>query len=190
MRYFFRRHIPEAERVLLVESGSRWILEKARLRMEAVFPGARYEVCTCFPGEPAPGGFLRVYRTTETRGLTGKLRLLMAMRRSRAPVAALMFSDEKILFRWKLLLLFVLPSKLLIVNENADFFWLDRSNLSVIRQFFSVRMGVNGPQFLRTICRLVVFPLAMLFLGVWAFGAYLRRGTRLLSWAIARRFRA
>jgi len=188
MRYFFRRHIPQADRVLLVESGSRATLEKARQRMEAIFPGARYELCTCYPGEPAPGGFTRVFRTTEAPGLAGKLRMLMAMRRSRAPVAAVMFSDEQILFRWKLLLLFLLPSKLLIVNENADFFWLDRSNFSMIRQFLSVRAGVNGPEFLRTICRLAVFPLAMLFLACSALGAYLRRWFRLLFWAVSRRF--
>jgi hypothetical protein len=187
MRYFLRRHIPQPERVLLVESGSRWILEKAWERMRAIFPGARYDLCTCFPGEPAPGGCQRVFRVTEAGGLTGKLRMLLAMRRAAAPIAALLFTTEPILRTWKLALLLLLPSKLLIVNENADFFWLDRSNLGVIRQFMAVRAGVGGAEFLRSAFRIAVFPFVLIFLAISALCAYAVRWTRLLVWSLSRR---
>lgn len=187
MKYFFRRHIPRADRVLLVESGSRWILEKAWERMRPIFPGARYELCTCFPGEPSPGGSERTFRVTEAPGVGGKLRMLLAMRRSRTPVAALLFTTERILLPWKLALLFVLPSKLLIINENADFFWLDRSNLAVIRRFLAVRAGVNGAELLRAVFRVAVFPLAFVFLAGSALVAHTVRWWRLLSWNISRR---
>ena len=44
MRYFFRSRIPEPRSVLLIESGSRWILEKAYASMRTIFPQARFDL--------------------------------------------------------------------------------------------------------------------------------------------------
>ncbi len=187
MRYFFRSRIPEPHRVLLVESGSRWILEKAYARMRAIFPQARFDLCTCFPGAPAPGGFERVFRVTEAPGLVSKWRLALAMRRSRPPIAALLFTREEILLRWKVLLLFLLPSKLLVVNENGDFFWLDWSNREVLRQFLGARAGLDGLELFRAAVRVLLWPFVFLFLAGGALLAYLGRWTRLLYWSLSRR---
>jgi len=187
MRFFFRRRIPPVNRVLLVESGSRWILEKAHERMRSIFPQARYDLCTCFPGEPAPGGFDHVFRVTEARGSLSRLKMALAMRRLRPAAAALLFTGEPIMLPWKLLLMLLLPSKVLVVNENADFFWLDWGNRAIARQFLVVRAGVNGAEFLRAACRLLLLPLVFVFLAVNALFAYAVRWARLLSWRFCRR---
>lgn len=187
MKYFFRRRIPEPERVLLVESGSRRILEKAYERMRALFPQARFELCTCYPDVPAPGGFERVFRVTDAPDTLGKLKMALAMRRARPPIAALLFTGEPILVSWKLLLMLLLPSKLLVVNENGDFFWLDWSNRHAMRQFLAARAGVDGSEVLRITCRVLSFPFVFLFLAGNALFAYLSRWLRLLSWSLSRR---
>lgn len=185
MRYFLRGRIPDAQRVLLVESGSRWVLEKAYARMRSIFPGARFDLCTCFSGEPAPGGFENVYRVTDAPGTVAKVKMLLAMRRSRAPIAALVFSREPILLPWKLALMALLPAKLLVVNENGDFFWLDWRNRTVLKQFMGSRMGVDGLELLRTVSRVLVFPLVFVFLALGALAAYSRRWLRLLGWSLS-----
>ena len=113
--------------------------------------------------------------------------MLLAMRRSRPPVAALLFTTDPILFRWKLLLMLLLPSKLLVVNENADFFWLDWSNRGVIRRFLGARLDVEGAELLRAAFRLLLLPFAFTFLACYALFAYLGRWLRLLSWSLSSR---
>src|SRR5262245_52795247 len=123
MRWFLTGRIPEPTRILLVESGSRLVLERAAAGMQRAFPQARLGLCTCFPGLPTPAP-ARVWRVTDARSVGAKLGMAWHMARSRPPVAALLFSGEPIMFNWKILLLFLLPSKIIIVNENGDFFWL------------------------------------------------------------------
>ena len=187
MRYFFRSRIPEPGTVLLIESGSRSVMEKAYARMRPLFSQARFELCTCFPGVPAPGDFERVYRVPEAADAASKWKMLLTMRRSRPPVAVLLFTSEPILLRWKLLLMFLLPSKLLVVNENGDFFWLDWSNRAIIRRFLGARLDVEGAELLRSACRVLLFPFVLAFVGCYALFAYLGRWLRLLSWSLLRR---
>ena len=187
MRYFLRSRIPEPTIVLLVESGSRCVMEKAYARMRLIFPQAHFELCTCFPGVPSPSGFERVYRVAEAPDGASKWKMLLAMRRSRPQVAALLFTGEPVMVRWKLVLMLLLPSKLLVVNENGDFFWLDWSNRAVLGRFLRSRLDVEGAELLRAICRLLVLPFLFTFLAAYALLAYLGRWLRLLSWSLSRR---
>lgn len=186
MRYFFRSRIPHATQVLLIESGSRWVLEKAYARMRSIFTEARFDLCTCFPETPSPGGFERVFRVTEAQDTAAKLKMLWAMLRSRPPVAALLCTREAILFPWKIALALLLPSKLVVVNENGDFFWLDWSNHAVLRQFLGARLGVDGSEVLRAAGRVLFFPAVLAFLAVYALAAYAGRWARLLRWRLSR----
>ncbi len=180
MRYFFRSRIPEPKSVLMVESGSRAVLEKARARMRDIFPQACFDLCTCYPGAPSGDGFQNVLRVTEAPGLSGKLRMLRAIRRRRPAIMAVLFTGESIMLPWKLALLSAIPAKVLVVNENGDFFWLDWANRSTLRQFLGSRVGVDGAELLRAFCRTLVFPFSLLFLAGYALVAYSTRWTRLL----------
>jgi hypothetical protein len=79
-----------------------------------------------------------------------------------------------------MLALFLFPSKVLIANENADFFWLDWAHRRNVRQFLAVRVGVNRDEIAATILSAVVFPFTLLFLIMTALYLYCRRWRRLL----------
>jgi hypothetical protein len=186
MKYFLTGRGPAVDRILLVESGSRHVLERAIAGMNRGFPGARLDLCTCFAGVPASvSGIERVWRVTDARSLRAKWRMVREIAATRPPVAAMLFSGEPIMFNWKAVLLLLLPSKILLINENGDFFWLDRPNFPTLRQFLGARVGMDGDGMLRGLCRAVSFPFVLVFLILAAGVTYLSRWSRLLYWKIA-----
>ena len=184
MKLFLTGRIPEVTRILLVESGSREVMQRGLVSLFRVFPEAQFDLCTCFPGLPAVGPptppIARVWRVTEAQSLASKLGLVFHIARTRPPVAALLFSGEPIMLKWKLLLLLLLPSKMLVVNEHGDFFWLDRTHMSTVRQFLGARWGVNGDDLVRGMCRRAAFPFVFLFLLIAGMVTYTMRWLRLL----------
>ena len=176
MRGFFTRRLPEVERILLVESGSRYLLE-------ALIPGIRksygdttpVDLLTCYPG--LPSGFrpetTRVFRVQDYRG---NWRALIAeVRRNRYSVAGIVCSAEPIMTRWKWLIAARLPAKLFVLNENGDYFWVDYGHWNVIRHFVLFRAGLAGAGAVHTLARLVLFPFTLLYLVVYAGVAHARR---------------
>jgi hypothetical protein len=73
----------------------------------------------------------------------------------------------------------MLRAKFLIVNENADFFWLDRGNAGTTLQFLLTRMGLRDPFAARTLARLSVFPFTFAYLLLFAARVHIRRALRL-----------
>lgn len=187
MKYFLSGRSPHADRVLLVESGARHVLERAIQGVERGFPGVRLELCTCFPGLPAASAsFDRVWRVTDAPSWGDKWRMAREIAATHPPIAALLFSGDPIMFNWKMALLLLLPSKILLVNENGDFFWLDRPNLPTLRQFVGTRLGMNGEGLLRGASRVAAFPFVLLFLLLVAAVTYSKRWSRLLWWRVVR----
>lgn len=80
--------------------------------------------------------------------------------------------------KWKWALAFRLPVKVLIVNENGDYFWCDRSNWKVIRRFTLLRAGLSGGNAVHTIGRILFFPLTLAYLLLYAAVIHLRRKVR------------
>ncbi len=183
MRYFFRRKIPAATDVLLIESGSPEVAQRALQRIRGIFPGARYHLCTCQPEAPAES-FANVFRVTDYSTGWQKLRLLFSFGRREWNVLVILCTGEPILWRWKLLALLIVPAKVLVVNENADFFWLDWGNRRTLRSLVGIRWGVNLEEFFYTLLRGLIFPLTFLFLLATAGLLYLRRAWRLAVWRI------
>ena len=124
MRYFFRRKVPQAGDILLIESGSRQVSTRALEGIKRIFPQARYHLCTCLPETP-PDSYASVFRASDYPSGISKLKLLFWFRRQRWPVMAVLCTGEPLLLRWKLIAGLIVPAKVLIVNEHADFFWLN-----------------------------------------------------------------
>ena len=82
--------------------------------------------------------------------------------------------------KWKWVLAARLPAKIFILNENGDYFWLDRGHLTTIRQFVLFRAGLTGAGAVRTLARLVSFPFTLLYLILYALTVHLRRKLRTL----------
>jgi hypothetical protein len=183
MKYFFRRKIPRGDDVLLIESGSRDVALRAISNIRNIFPGARYHLCTCLPNSPADQ-FASVHRAADYPGAWSKLKLLFSFRGYSSPVLVMLCTGEPILLKWKVLAALLIPAKILIVNEHADFFWFDISNRRTIRRLLSIRSGVNLEELLFTLLRGLAFPLTLLYLAIFAGFMYLRRWRRLLLWKI------
>lgn len=190
MKYFFRRKFPGADDVLLIESGSPEVARRAVGKIREHFPGARYHLLTCWPATTpesrlAPAGPYRsVFRAADYPTGWEKLRLLLSLARRKWRVLAILCTGEPVLWRWKMLALAVFPSKVLIVNENADFFWVDWAHRHHVRQFLAVRWGINRGEMAATALRALVFPLTLLFLILTALYLYARRWRRLVVWRL------
>ena len=178
MKYFFTRRLPEASRILLVESGSRYLLE-------GLIPGIRstygddifVDLVTCYPG--LPEGFdtrnTTVYRVTDYRGSAGRGRLYRELAANRYSIMGIICSAEPIMNKWKWMLMARLPVKVFILNENGDYFWVDYAHWSVIRHFALFRAGLAGAGAVRTLARLALFPFTLLFLLSYAAVVHLTR---------------
>ena len=179
MRYFFRRRIPQSPRILLVESGSRYPLERALPALHAYFgQPITIDVLTCSSGMPDG---LRVETTTifdvnDYRG--ARRRLLGELRRNKYAVMGMLCSGEPILTKWKWTLAVTLAAKVFVVNENGDFFWLDYAHGPAIRQFAKYRAGFAGSSAAHTAVEILRFPFVFVYLLLYATVAHLRRALR------------
>lgn len=174
---FFRLRLPTTPRILLVESGSRHLLEGVIPYLRETFGDqVPIDLVTCYAGLPA---FLRegaaVYHIHAFRGRQGRRQLYRELLAARVSVLVIVCSGEPIMTKWKWSLALRLPVRLLVVNENSDFFWFDRSNWNVIRQFVFFRAGLSGGDAVRTIGQILVFPLTLAYLLVYAGIIHLRR---------------
>ena len=185
MKYFFTRRQPPPSRILLVESGSRYLLE-------GLIPGIRstygddihVDLVTCYPG--LPEGFrpdtTTVYRVGDYRGRQGLARLFRELAQRRYSILGVICSAEPIMTRWKWALAARLPAQVFILNENGDYFWVDYGHWAVIRHFVLFRAGLAGAGAVRTLARLFLFPFTLLYLLGFAAAVHLtRRITRTVA---------
>lgn len=156
--------------------------------LERVLPGLRatfgeqvpIDLVTCYGGLPEGlGPETAVYRVTDYGSKESRNDLIRELRARRYSVAAMICSAEPIMTKWKWLIALRVPAKFLIINENGDYFWLDRTNAGIIREFVLVRCGLSGTGAWHTIGRVLMFPFAVLYLLLYAFAVHARRALRL-----------
>ena len=179
LRYFFSRRIPDLHRVLLVESGSREILNRLIPVLRRQGPaGMQIDLVTCFPG--VPEGFSgRVYHVAGYPGPEARQRLYDELARLDYALTGIICSGEPIMTKWKWVLAARLHSKLLVMNENADFFWVDWGHLRNIARLALHRMGMSGGGAVPASVRLLAFPLTLLYLLLFAGAVHFRRKMRM-----------
>jgi hypothetical protein len=177
MRHFFTRRLPPFTRVLLVESGSRSIIEELLPGLyETYGDSLRADLVTCYAGVPAgfgPTG--TVYRVTDYPDGAARKRLYAELAANGYTVLGIVCSAEPIMTKWKWMLAARLPAKVFVLNENNDYFWLDWGHGKVIRHFLLFRAGLSGAGAVRTVARLVLFPFTLFYLLLYAAMIHLRR---------------
>ena len=167
--------------MLLIESGPRDLCRRVIPRLRETFGGGlQIDLLRCLPDDP-PGlsGGAAVWRTLDAAGAFERWALLRALRRERHPAAAMLCAGDAIMGPWRFALLVMLRAKFLIVNENADFFWLDRGNFGAMRQFLLRRTSLRDPFAARTLARLAVFPFTLAYLLAFAARVHIVRALRL-----------
>ena len=171
--------LPDATAILLVESGSREIIER-------VIGGLRrtwglevpIDLVSCFAALPAgfDAGSTRIYRVSDYRGREGRGRLYRLLRANRYALLGMVCSGEPLMTKWKWALALRIPAKVFVINENGDYFWLDRKHFRLIRQFLLERAGLAEAGAARMLAQLIAFPFTLLFLLLFAAWVHARRG--------------
>jgi hypothetical protein len=183
VRYFLSRRLPPADAILLVESGSRELIEGLLPGLRETWgPDIFIDIVTCY--SKAPRGCstqsTRIYRVTDYRGSEGRRRLYHELARNRYGVMGIICSGEPIMTKWKWVLAARIPAKVFVVNENGDYFWLDWGHLEPLRQFVLLRAGLADTGAARTLARIVSFPFTLLYLLLYAATVHTRRALRSL----------
>jgi hypothetical protein len=181
MRYFLSGRQPPATAVLLVESGSRNIVEGVIGGLRRSWTGnAPVGLVSCFAS--LPEGFDRdnttVYRVSDYRGSAARGALYRELTRQQYSHLGLICSAEPLMTKWKWVLALRVPAKVFVINENGDYFWLDRQHLNHIVRFVLFRSGLAGAGAVRTIARVVSFPFTLLYLLLYATAVHTRRALR------------
>ena len=182
MRYWLSNRLPSFSRVLLIESGSRQLLEDLLSGLYDVHPGMNADLVTCYAGLPLKFDASRgkVFRVADYNGPAARKRLYAELTANRYDVVGIICSAEPIMVKWKWSLATRIRAKLFILNENGDYFWFDRGHWGSIRHFLLFRAGLSGAGAVRTIGRLILFPLTLLYLILYAATVHLRRQLRTL----------
>jgi hypothetical protein len=178
LRYFFYRHIPPCSRILLVESGSRRLLERVIPHLRDLFgQDVEMDLVTCYAGEPA-GFHGRVFNVNDYGGAAGRHKLWMDLAQRQYSVAGVICAAEPIMTKWKWWLAAKLRSKIFVINENGDYFWLDRAHFRQVRRFVAYRLGLTGSAAVPALVRLACFPVTLAWLLLYAGTVHLRRRLR------------
>lgn len=180
VRYWISNRLRPFTRVLLIESGSRQLLEDLLSGLYNVHPEMQADLVTCYAGVPRNFDETRgqVYRVGEFSGSAGRRKLFTELATNNYTVAGMICSAEPIMTKWKWAIALRLPAKVFILNENGDYFWLDRGHWPSVRHFVLFRAGLSGAGAVRTLARLVLFPLTLLYLILYAATVHLRRKLR------------
>lgn len=179
MRYFLSRRIPHFTRVLLVESGSRGVSERLLPVLIEKWREIEIDLVTCYPGEP-PGFRGRVYRVTDYRGRAERKRLYRELAARRYGLTGILCSGDPIMTKWKWVLAARLRSKIFVVNENADFFWLDRGHWRNALRMAQTRTGITGTAGIPALAQWLFFPVTLVYLLLFAGAVHIRRKVRML----------
>jgi hypothetical protein len=181
LRLFLSQRIPTFDRVVVIESGSRQLLEDLLPGLYEIYgEGMELDLVTCYAG--VPKGFRaeqgRVWRITEYPGAAGRAQVVRELRARRHSIAGIICSNEPIMTKWKWMLAARLPAKLFVLNENGDYFWVDRGNWSTLFHFALYRAGLTGAGAVVTIGRILLFPVSVLYLLTFAGVVHFRRRVR------------
>jgi len=180
MRYLLSRRAPAGTRILLIESGSRSLMENLLPLLYSSW-AAEYtiDLVTCYGGLPEglPSN-TPVFRVGDYGTPERRKELVRELRSRDYAYAGMICSAEPIMTKWKWMIALRVPAKVFILNENGDYFWLHRENAAILREFALVRAGLSGAGAVRTVGRLLLFPFAVIFLLLYALQAHARRMLR------------
>jgi len=181
MKWVFSLRKPTGTRILLIESGSRSIMEGTIAHLRSGWGQAMpMDLLTCYDGLPAglPEN-AKVFHVADYGTPELRRQLLREIRSRDYAYAGMICAAEPIMNKWKWWLAARVPARFFLINENGDYVWLHRENAKAVRSFILVRLGLSGAGSARTLGRLLIFPFSVLFLLFYAGIVHLRRIVRL-----------
>lgn len=181
IRYFLRPHTaPPIRKILLVESGSRHLLEKLIPNLRAVYGETlQFDLCTCFPGLPSaigPDG--KIYRTADFGSNVARQSLYRELQANGYDALGIICSAEPIMTKWKWMLVYQAGARAFLINENADYVWFDRLHWQGLAAYARTRLGFEDSGAVRTLARIVLLPLSLIYLSLYALRVHALRVLR------------
>lgn len=181
MRYVLSHGHAPVTSILLVESGSRDLLERAIRSLRRTWGEDIFiDLVTCYSG--LPQGFAsqttRVYYVGDYRGREARRRLYRQLLQNRYPMLGIVCSGQPLMTKWKWALAFRIPAKIFIINENADYFPLEIRQWANLWRLILIRAELDDGGAVRTLARVISFPFALLYLLLYATTVHTRRALR------------
>jgi hypothetical protein len=172
--FFLSRWTPKLSEVLVIESGSRRAAARFLSDLYKTGETRRLDVLTCYrtPPEPFDASRGRVFYTHQAQAGPERAELFRSLTRSGYSALCVLCTGDNIMTKWKWAAAVRIPAKVMIVNENADCFWLDRGHLRNIRDMMLERSGVRRMTPLRMVGQALAFPFTLLIL--LAYGGYMQ----------------
>ncbi len=162
-----------------MESGSRDILERVIPVLRRFNQhGIKIDLVTCFAGTPIEFDG-RVYHVSDYAGPEARQRLYDELIGRQYALTGIICSGEPVMTKWKWMLAARVPSKLMIINENADFFWVDWGHWRSIAVVALYRAGMTGSSAVPALARLLFFPFTLTYLLLYAGAVHFRRKIRI-----------
>lgn len=162
-----------------MESGSRKVSERLLAVLSDTWPEIEIDVVTCYPGEPE-GLQGRVYRVTDYKGPAQRKRLYRDLAARQYGLTGILCTADPIMTKWKWVLAARLRSKIFVVNENADFFWLDRGHWRNALRMAQTRTGITGTAGIPALAQWLFFPVTLAYLLLFAGAVHIKRKVRML----------
>lgn len=171
------RWTPELERVLVIESGSRRAAERFLTQLYMEEPAQRVDVLTCYGSAPTAFDPDRgqVFHTHKVKGGGARGELFRSFAAARYSAVCILCTGDDIMTKWKWAAALRIPAKVMIVNESADTFWLDRGHLRELRHMARDRVGNAWLMPLRFAAQVLVFPFTVSILLTFAAVAHGKR---------------
>jgi hypothetical protein len=179
VRYFLTRRVPPVTRILLIESGHRELGEKAIDCLRKAF-GADIPIDVLGCRRTPPLGVESYVDVAQSRTFSQRLDILRRIRRAGYSVVGVLSSGESTMALWKWPPIVVVPAKFLVINENVDFFWIDRGHWTNAVALLQQRSGLGGESTVRAVAWFAALPFAALFLLCYATWVHVARVFRLL----------
>lgn len=117
---------------------------------------------------------------SEARTFSGRLAVLRRIRRGGYSIAGVLSSGDSTMALWKFAAIVVVPAKFLVLNENVDFFWIDRGHWTNAVALLQQRSGLGGESTVRAMAWFAALPFAAVFLLSYAAWVHVARIFRLL----------
>lgn len=150
-----------------MESGSRELGEEAITCLRGAFGATTpIDVLGCRPS--ATLGADQYFDVSEATSIGEQFAVLGKLRKQGYSVAGVLASGDPTMALWKWFSIAVVPAKFLVLNENVDFFWIDRAHWTNAVALLRNRSGLGGESTVRAMAFFAALPFAALFLVFYA----------------------
>ncbi len=164
---FLRRAQPSFDSILVVESGPRKVTEQLLPFLYNVKQAVHVDLLTCYSTPPDAFDFDRgvVYSVHDREARENRGAFIAQLASGPYTVLGLLCTGSPILEKWKWVLAFRSPARLIAISDGTNYFGLEIWNHRSIRLMLFKRLNPFADYTRESLASLIVFGLSGLFLA-------------------------